>query len=300
MKRRQLGLLAFFATSLLGCQARPRVLFPTAESALSRLRENGACSKAVQGEAALSFSGDGRRLNGRVLFLAARPDKLRLDAFSSFGVTLSTLTSDGQNFGLYSLEDKTFFYGPARTCNVRRFTRVPAPPFALVELFRGQPPVLQHQPGQASIGYQSPLLGSGYYQILVTGAHQAAEELRLGVHPDDLERPLAEQRLRLLRVEVMQAKRTLYKVDLSGHATAKNAPITLSAEERALGALPPPASGPACEAELPRAIQFFVPESGYELGFRSEEIWHNPPLGPDVFSQEIPGGVRPEQSVCTD
>lgn len=294
------SLLVLGSVALSGCHARPAHVFPTARSALDRLREQSSCSRAVQGEAKLNFSGDGRRLNGKVLYLAAAPERLRLDVLSPFGVTLSTLTSDGDRFGLFSMEEKAFFYGPAATCNVQRFTRVPAPPFALVELLRGQPPVLKHSPELAQLEYKSPLFGGGYYQIHLTGAQESEQILHVGVHPDDWEAELSQQRLRLYHVQVSQAGRTLYEVNLSGHAAASRKMYELSAEEQVLGLPPPAPSGPACDAELPRRVEFYVEETGYELGFRMEEVWHNPPLHPEVFRQERPGGSVAVESLCEE
>lgn len=296
--RRFLPLL-WAAGGLAACQ-KPAALYPTADSAIERLREQASCSRAVQGEAALSFSGEGRRLNGRVMYLAARPESLRLDVVSPFGVTISTLTSDGRRFGLSSLEDKTFFFGPATTCNVERFTRVPVPPFALVELLRGQAPILRHDSARAEVSYRPQLLGSGYYHVEIQGAHDAVQRLRLGVHPDDFDRPLREQRLRLLRVEVSQEGRPLYEVDLSAHAPAQSAPIQRTAEEIALDLPAPVPSGPPCEAELPRKVRFYVPDTGHELTFQTEEVWHNPPLGAEVFRQAVPGGLHLQESLCSD
>lgn len=296
--RSTMGCVALAALFAAGCHAQPSARFPTVDSAIARLRTQAHCSRAVQGEASLSFVGDGRRLNGRVLFLAAAPDRLRLDVYSPFGVTLSTLTTDGKRFGLYNLEEKSFLMGPPTTCNVERFTQVPAPPSALVELFRGQPPVLKHDAAQTEIRYSQPLFGRGYYQLEVRSNADSTQLLRIGVHPDDFDLPLEKQRLRLLRVEVTQGSESLYQVDLSGHATVHSAVIEQSAEEKALGLPPPVPSGPNCDAELPRNMRFFVPTSGHELSFKTEEVWHNPVLGSAVFEQEVPAGVTASESVC--
>ncbi|HSC89841.1 MAG TPA: hypothetical protein VLC09_21340 [Polyangiaceae bacterium] len=293
---RLLGLVALSALAL-GCRSQPKARFPTAERALARLAEQNACSHAVQGEASLAFSGDGRRLNGTVLFMANQPESLRLDVFSSLGATITTLTSDGSTFGLYNLPEKSFVYGPARTCNVRRFTQVPVPPRSLVGLFRGLPPVLESQ--KTSIRYDAPWFSPGSY-VLGLDASNAHQEIRLGVHPDDYEQPVERQRLRLLRVVTKRGDEVLYEVDLRGHAAAQNAPISQSEEEKAMGVPPPEPSGPPCQAELPRETRFYVPASGYQLSFQTKEVWHNPPLTPATFQQPVPGGVTLQESNCSD
>src|SRR5690606_24327685 len=146
-----LGLV--LAHQTLACARAPEAKFPTFDSALARLQSQTDCSRAVQGEAGLVAQGTLFKVRGKILYLAEAPEQLRFDLYSSFGVTLSTLTSDGKKFGLYSLDQKAFWYGPSRTCNIERFTRVAVPPFALVELLRGRPPVLSHRPEDVSFRY---------------------------------------------------------------------------------------------------------------------------------------------------
>jgi len=291
-----LVLLACFAA--LGCHRAPVHRFPTAGAALDRLQETTSCDRAVQGEARLSFSGEGRRLSGRLLYLAHAPAQLRFDVFSSFGVTISTLTSDGQRFSLFDLEQRAFLTGPASACNVQRFTRVPVPPEALVELLRGRPPVLVHEDAGATLDFKSSLFGAGHYRLTVVGKHEATQQIDLGVVPADWDLPAERQRLRLLGVKVQQAGDVLYEVTLSGHRERKMAPLVQSAEDKALGVPAPAASGPECSVELADRMRVYVPETGYELTFQNEELWLNPPLGEGTFVQPVPSGVTVSESTC--
>jgi hypothetical protein len=240
------------------------------------------------------------KVRGNMLYLAQAPESVRFDLYSDFGITLSTLTSDGEKFALYSLDQRAFYYGPAKTCNLERFTRVKVPPFALVELLRGRPPVLAHKDGAARLRYTRPLFAQGRYVIDIEGDDDAHERLEIGVAPEDLDKPLAQQRLRLLSVRVRQSGRLLYEVDLSEHAPAKRAEVEISAEEAEMGIKPPLPSGPSCEAEVPRQIQFSVPDSGYKLTIINDEVAHNPALSPGVFRQEVPSGVRSQRSDCRE
>lgn len=292
------AVLTVLAASALACQRAPLHRFPTAGAALERLRETTSCNRAVQGEARLSFSGEGRRLSGRLLYLAHAPAELRFDIFSSFGVTISTLTSNGARFSLLDSEQRAFIRGPSSACNVQRFTRVPVPPEALVELLRGRPPVLRHEAEAAALDFRSPLFGTGHYRVTVTGRHEAREELTIGVAPDDWERPLDQQRLRLLGVKVEQAGEVLYEVQLSGHRQRAMAPLSQSAEEIALGLPAPRASGPECSVELADRMRVYVPKTGYELTFNNDELWLNPPLQEGAFVQEVPPGVTVSESDC--
>ena len=151
-----------------GCgRPPPPSQFPTADAALGRMHASYSCSRGVQGEAKLDLFNKQGRVRGNVLVPGDAARKPPLHVYSPFGVTLSTLTSDGQNFSLFDLQNKQFLYGPANTCNVERFTQVPVPPFALVELLRGEAPVLVHQPSQATIAWD------GEYVIRIQSRHQA-------------------------------------------------------------------------------------------------------------------------------
>ena len=283
-----------------GCARTPPSLFPSAEVALDRMRATSACSRAVQGEATLDYFGEGGRVRGKMLYLGAAPARLRFDVYSPFGVTLSTLTSDGERFSLLDLRTKEYFHGPATTCNVERFTRVPVPPFALVELLRGQAPVLVHAPDQAHVEWRSSFFGGGRYVLEVRGAHSARQEIELKPRPEDFDKPYAEQRLRVESVRVWQEDYELYRAELAGHRTARRRPVEPTPEEVDLGIPPLPPSGPICDAELPRRVRISVPESGQDLVIRNEQIWHNPGLAEGVFRQTPPAGVTVRESVCAD
>ena len=128
--------LVLAATIAAGChRGPPPSQFPSAADALERMRSTYACSRGIQGEAKIDYFGEQGRVRGNVLYKSMLPRRLRFDVFSPFGVTLSTLTSDGQRFMLFDLREKVMLQGQANTCNVARFTQVPVPPHALAQMF---------------------------------------------------------------------------------------------------------------------------------------------------------------------
>ena len=281
------------ALLLLGCpRSPPPSLFPSADAALTRMRAGQACSRAVSGEAKLDYFGDEGRVRGSLLYLAEVPDRVRLDVFSPFGATLSTLTSDGANFGLFDLQQKSFLRGPATACNLQKFTRVPLPPHAFAELLRGVAPVLVHEPAQATIKWEG-----GGYLLRLHGRNQAEEAIVLVPLDADWNKSWSEQRVRVLNVEVRQAGVPLYQVELADHAVAPMSPPRVDPD----GLEPPLApSGPECHAELPRRLHFVVGNGERDLVLASHEIAHNPPLSPGVFAQSPPSGVVVRSSPCAD
>lgn len=282
------------------CHSPPAAQFPTVEAALVRLGEQSACSRAIQGDARLVVSAPLYQRTGQLLYKAEAPHRVRFDLYSSFGVTLSTLTSDGTNFSLFNLDEKSFFYGPAKTCNLKRFTQVSIPPFALVELLRGRPPVLEHQAEEAQIKFKTRLFSRGRYVIDVQGEHEASQRLEVAVPLEDWNKPLSEQRLRLVSVRVEQAGDLLYEARLSEHYSVQRADVELTPEEVEMGVPPLAPSGPECSAEIPRKISFSVPGSSATLTIENNEVFHNPGQVPGAFTQELPQGVRSQFTDCED
>jgi hypothetical protein len=275
----------------LGCSRPPPASrFPDAAAALARMHASYRCSRGVSAEAKLDYIGPAGRVRGSVLYLTSVPDRVRLDLSSPFGAMISTLTSDGDRFALMDLRQKRFLYGPANACNLARFTQVSLPPAVLVDLLRGEAPVLVHTPTQASIAWEG-----ARYVVRIQSKHGASERIELEPVPADFTRPWSEQRVRVLRVEVEQAGVMLYRVGLDDHAPALTAKPRVDPD----GIDPPvPASGPACNAELPRRIHIEVPAEGHDLVIAVNDVQHNPPLTSGVFTQPKPGGVRAEYSAC--
>jgi hypothetical protein len=287
------ALLGYLAAGVVACHPPPPASrFPNARAAIDRMQATHSCSRGVQGEAKVDYFGDSGRVRGNALFIVGRPERVRIDVFSPFGVTLSTLTSDGRDFALLDLNEKRFFHGPARACNVRRFLRVPVPPHALVSLITGTAPVLVHRPEDASIEWER-----GQYQLRIRSKHAAVQTIGLRPHPNDFGLSWSEQRLRVANVRVEQQGVTLYDVTLAGHAPARMAPARVDPE----GIDPDvPPSGPSCSAELPRRLRFVSEVTEDDVIFTVSEVFHNPPLLEGIFNQVAPGGVAMSYSDCAE
>lgn len=287
-----------FALLLGGCVRAPEARFASSEDALSHLLAQSGCSRAVTGDATLSVRAAFGGGSANLLYKAQAPDHLRFDLYSDFGVTLATFTTDSDNYALYNLSERSFSFGPARTCSLKEFTQVPVPPMALVEILRGRPPVLEHDPERTEIRYARPLFSEGRYVVRLFGPHETFEKIEFVVHPDDRDVPLSGQRLRLRSVRVEQAGELLYLAELSNYRAAERKPVEISAEEKELGMSPPPPSGPACDSELPGEVKFKVPGRAYALVLEVSEASHNPPVGHADFTQTPPSGVTSKRKDC--
>jgi hypothetical protein len=284
--------VAVAALVLSGCAVRPPASpIPTAADALARLRETGRCGTAVQASAKIDHFGKQGRVRGDLLMFASAPASLRMDIVSPFGVTLATLTSDGDRFALADLRDKRFYVGPASACNIARLTTVPVPGHVLVELLRGQAPVLKRtsEPGIA-------WSGGGYYVVTVPGTRDAREELHIAPHPDDFGKPWTEQRMRLLDVKVEQYGGVVYHAELADHRPTTTAPARVDPD----GVDPPLPPGPACDAEIPRRIHVEVPREEADVQFRYDDVKWNPPIPEGTFVQMGANGMPTVPVTCEE
>jgi hypothetical protein len=285
--------IAACAFALAGCASPPPASqFPNAEAALDRMRKTSACSRALTSEAKIDYFGEAGRIRGSLLYVVAIPDKLRLDIISPFGATVSTVTSDGHDFALFDLRQKQFLRGPANACNLGRFTHVPVPPAALVQLLRGEAPVLVHQPAAASIAWES-----GEYVVRIESTRAATEEIHLVPVSQDYALPYTAQRLRVTEVRVAQQGIELYRAELVGHHPAKMSGPRVDPD----GLDPPvPPSGPSCRAEVPGRLRLQVPDGHQDVILENIDVSHNPALDPQVFHQVPPGGVPVSYSACPE
>ncbi len=283
------------AGGMTACCARgaPASQFPTANDALSRMKETFACTNGVQGTAKIdSFSPRGR-IRGDLYLFAINPDRVRFDIVSPFGATLYTLTSDGDKFEMLDVKEKQFLEGPSSPCNLARLTQVPVPAHALVALLRGEAPVLVHEPAAATIAWDK----DRFYRILVQSTRDATEEIHLEVRPEDFDKPWKEQRLRVTQVRVNQRGVDLYQAEMGSHEPAHTSePRT---DPDGLEAPIAPSGGP-CDAELPRSIRMRVPNTQEDVIFQYKEAKWNPPLLPGAFHQPLPSGVNRVYVTCEE
>jgi hypothetical protein len=181
--------------------------------------------------------------------------------------------------------------GPATACNIARLTSVPVPPHVLVDLLRGEAPVLRHEPSQTTMVWDT----HGYWVLTIPSTQGATEEIHLAPRPGDWSLPWDRQRMRVLDVRVVQQGYELYHAELDDHASA---PTSGPREDPDNLAPPTPPSGPTCDAEIPRKIRVKVEVPNADLRIQYDQIVWNPPLIEGTFRQQAPPGMRPEPVTC--
>jgi hypothetical protein len=273
------------------CGGAPISQFPTPDDALTRMHASFDCTVGVRGTAKVDYFGKQGRVKSDVDLTAVVPDRLRF-TMDKFGVLVYALTTDGKSFQMLDNQEKVFLDGPAKACNVARFTRVPIPPFAMVSLLRGEAPVLAH--GKDDVSMEAD---DGSYLIKILGKHQAVQEIGLEVVPADRQKPWNAQRVRVTDVKVTQAGVVLYQAELGDHEPI--ATSTAIVDEDGLAPDVPPIGG-ACEAEVPKRIRMYIPNTSDDVVFDYQDVKWNPPLLPGTFGLVRPGGIRQEYVDCSD
>lgn len=255
------------------------------------MRASFACANAVQASGKLDQYTVVGRIRSELMLFAARPAQLRMDIVSPFGVAIATLTTDAGKFSLADLRDKRFYVGPADACNIARLTSVPVPPHVLVEVLRGEAPVLKHDAQLATMVWDP----HGYWALTIPSTRGASEVIHLAPRPEDWSLPWDRQRMRVLDVRVDQQGYELYHVSLDDHAST---PTSGPREDPDNLAPPLPPSGPVCDAEIPRQIRLQVdyPKADVRLLY-DNPLW-NPPLPEGSFMQQAPPGMRTERVDC--
>ena len=234
---------------------------PTADAALMRMHATLACGNGIQANAKFDLFGEHGRGRGELLLFAVRPARIRLDIVSPFGVALATLTA------------------------------VPVPGHVLVDLLRGEAPVLRHTPQAATITWSA----QGYWVLFIPSTSDAREEIHIAPRPDDWTKPWEQQRMRVLDVRVEQQQYVLYHAELTEHAATATAGPREDPDGLA-PALPP--SGPPCDAEIPRKIRMEVPDPEADVRFQYQDRKWNPPLPEGTFEQPAPPGMPVEPVNC--
>jgi hypothetical protein len=276
--------------------AAPPSQLPNGQAGIDRMRATSACGTGVQADAKVDHFSGSNRVRTELLFIASRPAKLRMDVLAPVVGTVGTVTSDGDRFQATDLRAHRFHYGPATACNIARITRIPVPGFVLVNLLAGRAPIVRHD-AQPTVAWNS----GGYYVVKIAGTNDATEELHLVPHPDDWNKPWGEQRMRVLDVSVSQRGVLLYHAELDTHEKAPMSKAGACDDVcKATGSAPTPPSGPVCEAEIPRRIHVEMPSLSTDVLFRYDKVEWNPPLEPNIFSQQPQPGLSPAPVECAE
>ena len=125
---------------------RPKLGEPVSQdvaSALLRAWQNAVSGiSSIQGLASVKVKAPLTSVNGTQVILAQKPDKLRAETLSPFGVPLLTLATDAGQLSVLLPAQNLYYTGTANPQNMDLFVHLPLPVDDLVGLLLHQPPLM--------------------------------------------------------------------------------------------------------------------------------------------------------------
>ena len=277
MRLPPLSLVAALGAFLLaGC---PHVVRPTqpwsdAQQALRAHDSLRARVRSLRAEARADQRGAQGRVRGTVLMFVERPDRVRFDVMTQFGPA-AVLTSDGRTFAMADLRERTFRTGRACPSSIARLLGMPLSSEDVGRLLLGGTPRIESVRETIAVDEED-----GRYRIVLYGRDRGRQEIDLGVRAADEHAPPAEQRLRLLRSEVFDARgRTLWRVTYDDYRV-----------------VPLGEQGVA----VPYEVFFEHPGRESDTRLRFEDIDLNVAVPAGAFEQTPAPGLRVERIACDE
>jgi len=211
------------------------------------------------------------RIRGTVFMFVQLPDRVRFDAMTQFGPA-AILTSDGGSFAFADLRKNRFYCGPTCPTNIERLLGLRLSAEDTTALLLGNAPVLSE--AEASL----QCTDDGLYRLDLRYADGRRQEIDLGIHPADLGAPPAEQRLRLLRSELLGPRgKTIWRATYDDYQVIRAG-----------------ASGVA----FPFEVRLEQPYLGSDVLVRFKEVDANPQIPPSTFVQQPRAGIQVEELPC--
>ena len=200
----------------------------------------------------MRYVGPNDSLAAKQVVVAERPNRLRIEVMSAFGVSLQ-MASDGVRLSAYHRGEQTYYRGRATRQNLARFTRLDLALPDIVDLVMGLPP---HGPriGHPTFAFEPPL---ALWRVTTALADHGA--FTLWFDPD-----------RLLPTRA-----------LAVHPDGKIAYDARFADYR-------PASG----VEIPRTVRFDLPEQDTKVELKYSDVSLNVEVSPRLFYFDPPPGAK--------
>ena len=126
----------------------------SADTLLAGIDERSAAVQTFRALAQMHYVGSSDTLAVKEVVAVERPNRLRIEMMSAFGVALQ-IASDGSRLCAYHRGDRTFYRGRATAANLSRFTRLDLELADVVDLLIGLPPHREWR-GRPSIAFDRP------------------------------------------------------------------------------------------------------------------------------------------------
>jgi len=112
------------------------------EALLAMWLERREAFQSLEGLAKVRVKTAQGSVSGTQVVVAAKPANLRAETLSPFGLPLLSLASDSHLLAVLVPGDNLYYQGEATPENLTRFTHLPLPPTALVDILLWQPPLV--------------------------------------------------------------------------------------------------------------------------------------------------------------
>ncbi len=263
------------ASMLAGCPSKyvdpPADVHTSAESVLQLARDyiaSGPAEAVI--EARASQYSDAGGLKGKVLILAQRPGRLRMEGLSPTDDSVSILATDGERFTSYQRGDTRCFVGRACPSNVGRFASVPLDSDELVGVLLGRPPIIPHsdasmQWDRAMGAYRLDLVGGAADLGMARGRTQ-----RLWVRHGDG---------RIVRTALLEGGKTKVDVTYSEFKTVRGGPTQ-------------------ADRVLPGRLDVMLARESTDLRLVYNDIDLATAVDAAAFTFECPAGTALEELAC--
>ncbi len=255
------GLAAAAVLALAGCAslrgqpAVPRAaptIAPSPDALLAAIDERSAAVHTFRALAQMHYAGESDRIAVKEIVAVERPNRLRIEMMSAFGVALQ-IASDGARLCAYHRGDRTFYSGRATAANLSRFTRLDLELGDVVDLLIGLPPHREWL-GKPSMTFERP---AGMWRVETS--LRDGGRLTLWFDPDSL-----------LPTRAMEATST----------GAVRYTASYGQYDIVSGVL------------IPTSVRFEMPEQQAKIDLRYSDISLNARLAAGLFSFDAPSGSK--------
>jgi outer membrane lipoprotein-sorting protein len=259
--RSPFGLAPVVLLALAGCaslRAKPTIpkaaplTAPAPEALLAAIDDRSAAVHTFRALAQMHYAGESDRIAVKEVVAVERPNRLRIEMMSAFGVALQ-IASDGERLCAYHRGDRTFYRGRATAANLSRFTRLDLELDDVVDLLIGLPPHREWH-GRPSMRFERP---EGNWRVETSLRDGGL--LTLWFDPDSL-----------LPVRAREATSTgavRYTASYGQYDTVSG-------------------------VIMPSSVRFEVPEQQARIDLRYSDVSLNSSLGAGLFSFEAPSGSK--------
>lgn len=169
--KRLLCLLTWLLLLLAACAPPPKKAIPLTvpegldSRLLERLHGEAPLFNNLEGIAKVKLSRNGKSVKLTHALFAEKPDKLRSEVLSPFGLPLVMLATDGERLSVYDLRERKFYRGPASNRNIQALLQIPLRIEDLVPVLLYQVPVMAYERHSLQVEddsrYRLSLVGEG-------------------------------------------------------------------------------------------------------------------------------------------